>query len=1812
LNLTKTGILDNTIIAPIGQSDPGDTITYLFSIQNTGNVTLNNIVVTDPFLPTLNCSLASLVVGATQSCAATNNVYTLVQADIDAGSVNNIATVDSDESGPAIDAESVALVQVPGMSLTKTGVLDNSVVAPAGASNIGDTITYAFSLQNTGNVTLNNIVVTDPLLPALNCSLVSLAVGATQSCAATNNVYSLVLADVSAGLVANTATADSDEIGPIIDAETVVLVQEVDLAVTKDDGVTMYIPGGSLTYTIVVSNNGPYDAVDATFGDNRPADISSWSWSCVATGTANCGTTSSGTGDIWVTDIDLPAGAGNFLTYTINATVSGSASAPIMNVATVVAPAGKFDTDLGNNSASDTDTVMPSVNLGVTKTDGVPQYVPGWSLTYTVVISNSGVNDAVDATFVDVRPADISSWSWSCAAIGTASCGATTTGTGDISVSDIDLPIDGASNYLIYTINAAVSGTASGDITNTAIVTAPVDTFDTDLSDNTASDTDAPTPLVDLGVTKDDGVTMYIPGGSLTYTIVVSNSGSNDAVDATFVDNQPTDISSLTWSCAATGTASCGATASGSGDINVSDIDLPTGAGNYLTYTINATVSGTASGDITNTATIAAPTGTFDTNMTNNSASDTDTLTPPVNLGVTKDDGVTMYIPSDTLTYTIVISNAGPNDAVDATFVDSRPVNISSWTWSCAATGTASCGATASGSGDINLSDIDLPTDGASNYLTYTINATVSATPSGDISNTATISAPGGTYDTDTGDNTAADTDTPMPLVNLGVTKTDGVTEYTRGGLLTYTIIVANSGTDDAVDATFVDNRPADISSWSWTCSATGSANCGATGSGTGDISVSDIDLPTDGASNYLTYTIDATVSGTANNPITNTATVTAPAGTYETDPADNTASDTDTRVNNPPNADAGGPYGIDEGSSVALDASSSSDPDGDPLTYAWDLNNDAVFGDVTGATPTVSWATLVSFGIDDDGTYPIAVEVDDGLGGTDTAASTIVVSNIPPTLTTTGGSYTFIGEVYTLNLSATDPGDDTITSWTINWGDGSIVTYAGNPASVTHTYNNLGFTSNIIASASDEDGTYLQNDLVVASGNNDMINWYAHDWVTNIAAIRAPGQSGPDPGLLYPASPIIGPDGDLYVAGWDSGNVARYDPSTGLFLGLFATGGSKAAGMAFGPDGNLYVADTANSEVRRYNGTTGVFIDAFVSAGSGGLDDAMGLTFGPDGNLYVADNRNDTILRYDGNTGAFIDVFVTAGLGGLNTPEDLVFGPDGNLYVACDDNHNVQRYNGTTGAFIDVFVTSGSGGLANPMGVVFGPDGNLYVSSWANSNVLRFDRTTGVFIDEYVTAGLGGLDMADYHNFIPELQVFVTVPPEVSITRDDLNPTSAVSVTFSVDFTKDVENVDATDFTLDLVGVTANPVVTVGDAGDADDSTYTVTVDTIDGDGTLGLDIAGGTDIADLDGIPLEIPPLVDEVYTIEAEWWDCDWDSRIKLVFDNSGQTEDLTNVPILITLNSGRIDYTRTRNQGQDIRLVDADSTTVLAHEIEDWNELGTSYVWVKVPQVDGSSDTDHIWLYFNNPSAADGQNVSAVWSNGYAGVWHLHDDFLDSTGNANNGTNSGSTDVSAQVADGQSFDAVDNYIEVGSGASIDNIFAGGGTVTAWINPTGWGENNYGRIFDKATGVFGDDGWNFELYGGGPSALAFEHGFSVANGAWQVANGISLSSWQHVAVTYNNSSTTNDPAFYIDGQPQTETESRGPVGSADSDAASIARIGNIGNDTTRTFDGILDEVRVSDVIRSADWIAAQHLSMTDTFITYNAAQASAGFCP
>ncbi|KPJ58208.1 MAG: hypothetical protein AMJ46_14510, partial [Latescibacteria bacterium DG_63] len=186
-------------------------------------------------------------------------------------------------------------------------------------------------------------------------------------------------------------------------------------------------------------------------------------------------------------------------------------------------------------------------------------------------------------------------------------------------------------------------------------------------------------------------------------------------------------------------------------------------------------------------------------------------------------------------------------------------------------------------------------------------------------------------------------------------------------------------------------------------------------------------------------------------------------------------------------------------------------------------------------------------------------------------------------------------------------------------------------------------------------------------------------------------------------------------------------------------------------------------------------------------------------------------------------------------------------------------------------------------------------------------------------------------------------------------------------------------------------------------------------------------------------------------GNWWDGSWSKRRKITFDNLTQTENLAGFPVLIKIDSSRIDYAQTQNQGQDIRFVDDDGTTLLSHEIEEWNEAGTSCVWVKVPQIDGSSDTDFIWMYYGNPSAPDGQDRNAVWDSNFKGVWHLKEsgtgtanEFNDSTSNNNHGQGgkgySGYTPTQSagQIGYGQTFDGVNDFIDMASSGWSDSAW------------------------------------------------------------------------------------------------------------------------------------------------------------------------------
>jgi hypothetical protein len=140
----------------------------------------------------------------------------------------------------------------------------------------------------------------------------------------------------------------------------------------------------------------------------------------------------------------------------------------------------------------------------------------------------------------------------------------------------------------------------------------------------------------------------------------------------------------------------------------------------------------------------------------------------------------------------------------------------------------------------------------------------------------------------------------------------------------------------------------------------------------------------------------------------------------------------------------------------------------------------------------------------------------------------------------------------------------------------------------------------------------------------------------------------------------------------------------------------------------------------------------------------------------------------------------------------------------------------------------------------------------------------------------------------------------------------------------------------------------------------------------------------------------------------------------------------------------------------------------------------------------------------------------------------------------------------------------YINVGSDAAIDSMNPL--SVCAWIFPLSYGTSTDDSTI--ASKYSGSAAWYFQLGddNGGTQTLYFSANFTTNDGAWRApANAITLNTWNHVCVTYNSSSTANDPILYVNGTSQTITEFSTPSGSYDSAT------------DNGSFDGTLDELRV-----------------------------------
>ena len=384
----------------------------------------------------------------------------------------------------------------------------------------------------------------------------------------------------------------------------------------------------------------------------------------------------------------------------------------------------------------------------------------------------------------------------------------------------------------------------------------------------------------DLSTTKTDGVTTAVPGGSVTYTITASNAGPSAVTGATVADTFPASLTA-TWTCVGAAGGTCAA--SGSGNLNDSTVNLPVGAS--VNYTVSAAVSPATTGTLSNTATVSS--AIADPNPANNSATDTDTLTPQADLSITKTDGVASVTPGGSVTYTIIASNAGPSNAPGSTVADTLPAALTSASWTCVGAGGGTCAA--SGSGNIS-GTVNLPA-GAS--VTYTLTATLSGAATGTLSNTATVTAAGGITDLNPANNSATDTDTVTvaAVADLAITVTDAPDPVIAGANLSYRITVGNAGPSAAATASWSDTLPAGttfvslntVAGWSCTTPAIGS---------NGTVACNKASLASAGSAGFslVVAVAPATPAGTI---LTNTVTVSS--STSDPTPGNNSATTTTT-----------------------------------------------------------------------------------------------------------------------------------------------------------------------------------------------------------------------------------------------------------------------------------------------------------------------------------------------------------------------------------------------------------------------------------------------------------------------------------------------------------------------------------------------------------------------------------------------------------------------------------------------------------------------------------------------------------------------------------------------------------------------------------------------------------------------------------------------------------------------------------------------------------------------------------------------------
>ncbi len=298
--------------------------------------------------------------------------------------------------------------------------------------------------------------------------------------------------------------------------------------------------------------------------------------------------------------------------------------------------------------------------------------------------------------------------------------------------------------------------------------------------------------------------------------------------------------------------------------------------------------------------------------------------------------------------------------------------------------------------------------------------------------------------------------------------------------------------------------------------------------------------------------------------------------------------------------------------------------------------------------------------------------------------------------------------------------------------------------------------------------------------------------------------------------------------------------------------------------------------------------------------------------------------------------------------------------------------------------------------------------------------------------------------------------------------------------------------------------------------------------------------------------------------------------ITIDGDMLTGALTSFPVLIHITDAELRDTVQNVNGYDIIFSDADYNK-LDHDLESYNPMtGELIVWVRIPGLTPGTDTQ-IRMFYSNPDIASDQSSPMTWEPGYAGVWHFQGDLTDATLNPNNGTNYETEESSGIVANGRLFDENTDNIEV----ETDNWSNTRGTVEVWVQLTGNPVAYPSYIFGHTSVPWND---RIQLYLESGNNLYL--GLGDDHDKYGPIATLSINVPYHIALTWNN----GNYEVFING-----TSRASGTYTGFNNLGAMANIGNNGNPTLSSrfegWRGIIDEVRVSNTVRSVAWFETSY---------------------